>query len=71
MCIILFNLKLNCELEKKSTRNIKKYNPPIHWEKDLHKIRVGSKYLTFEKTVNPVPVNPEKDSKRESIIEIW
>ena len=41
----------------------KKYNPPIHWDVDLHKIKLWSKCLIFEKIVNPVEVNPEIDSK--------
>jgi len=48
----------------------KKYNPPIHWEEDLHIIRLSSKCLTFSKTLNPVDVNPEIDSKYESRNEI-
>ena len=43
----------------------KKNNPPIHWDDDLHKIRVGSKYLIFLKEENPVPVKPEIASKKE------
>ena len=43
----------------------KKYNPPIHWDEDLHKIKVGSTYLIFLNVENHVPVNPEIDSKNE------
>ena len=41
----------------------KKYNPPIHWDEDLHKIKLWSKCFILLKTVNPVDVNPEIDSK--------
>jgi hypothetical protein len=43
----------------------RKYNPPIHCDEDLHKIKVGSRYLIFLKIENPVPVKPEIDSKKE------
>ena len=46
------------------TKKDKKYSPPIHWEDDLHKISVGSKYFTFSKVEKPVPVKPEIDSKK-------
>ena len=48
----------------------KKYKPPTHWEEDLHIIKLWSKCLIFSKTVNPVEVNPEIDSKYESKNEI-
>tara|TARA_A100001015_G_scaffold34955_1_gene38689 strand:- start:1594 stop:1980 length:387 start_codon:yes stop_codon:yes gene_type:complete len=41
----------------------KKYKPPIHCDDDLHKIKLSSKCLIFEKIVNPVDVNPDIDSK--------
>ena len=44
---------------------IKKYKPPIHCEEDLQRIKVGSKYFIFLKIENPVPVNPDTDSKNE------
>ena len=47
------------------TKKNRKYNPPIHWEDDLHKISVGSKYFIFLKVEKPVPVTPETDSKKE------
>ena len=46
-------------------KNNRKYNPPIHWDEDLHKINVGSRYLIFLNVENPVPVKPEIDSKKE------
>ena len=67
----LFNLYWNCVFEKKSTKKIRKYRPPNHWEDDLQIIRVGSKYLMFLNTENPVPVKPEIDSKIEFIKVIW
>ena len=42
----------------------KKYKPPIHWEEDLQRIKVGSKYFIFSKIENPVPVSPEIASKK-------
>ena len=48
----------------------KKYKPPIHWDEDLHNIKLSSKCLTLSKTLNPVDVNPEIDSKYESKKEI-
>tara|TARA_B100000123_G_C25629658_1_gene383854 strand:- start:578 stop:751 length:174 start_codon:yes stop_codon:yes gene_type:complete len=53
-------------LEKIIIKKIRKYNPPIHWEEDLHNIRVGSKYFIFSNIENPVEVIPEKLSKIES-----
>ena len=44
----------------------KKYKPPIHWDEDLHNIKLSSKCLTLSKTLNPVDVKPEIDSKYES-----
>ena len=41
----------------------KKYSPPIHWDDDLHIIKLSSKCFTLSKTLNPVDVNPEIDSK--------
>ena len=43
----------------------RKNKPPNHWDEDLQRIRVGSKYLIFLNIENPVPVNPEIDSKIE------
>jgi|TARA_B110000014_G_scaffold247400_1_gene220899 hypothetical protein len=53
-------------LSKISINNIienKKYNPPIHWDEDLHKIKLSSKCFILLKIVNPVEVNPEIASK--------
>ena len=44
----------------------KKYKPPTHWDEDLHNIKLSSKCLTLSKTLNPVDVKPEIDSKYES-----
>ena len=44
----------------------KKYKPPIHWDEDLHNIKLSSKCLMLSKTVNPVEVNPDIASKYES-----
>ena len=44
---------------------IKKNKPPIHWDEDLQRINVGSKYFIFLKIEKPVPVNPDTDSKIE------
>ena len=41
----------------------KKYIPPIHWEVDLHNIKLSSKLLIFSIIVKPVDVNPDIDSK--------
>jgi hypothetical protein len=60
-------LKLNDLFEKTMIKKNKKNKPPIHCEEDLHRIKVGSRYLIFLKTENPVPVNPEIDSKIELI----
>ena len=46
----------------KSNEN-KKYNPPIHCDEDLHKIKLVSICFILSKTVNPVEVKPEIDSK--------
>ena len=49
--------------ENNIIRNIRKNKPPIHWEDDLHKIRVGSRYFIFLIVENPLPVKPDTDSK--------
>ena len=41
----------------------RKYNPPIHCDADLHKIKLVSICLILSKIVNPVDVNPEIASK--------
>ncbi len=48
----------------------KKYSPPIHWDDDLHKIKLWSKCLIFSNIVKPVEVNPDTVSKYESKKEI-
>ena len=58
-------LKLNDLLEKIIIKKNKKNRPPIHWEEDLQRISVGSRYLIFLKIENPVPVIPDIDSKIE------
>tara|TARA_B100001778_G_scaffold100465_1_gene81953 strand:+ start:873 stop:1325 length:453 start_codon:yes stop_codon:yes gene_type:complete len=41
----------------------KKYNPPIHCDVDLHKIKLSSICLILSNIEKPVEVNPEIDSK--------
>ena len=41
----------------------KKYIPPIHWDVDLHKIKLSSICLILSKIVNPVEVKPDIASK--------
>ena len=43
----------------------KKNKPPTHWEDDLQRIRVGSRYFISLKIEKPVPVSPDIDSNRE------
>ena len=64
-------LKLNCLFEKTSIKKNKKYKPPIHWDEDLHSIKVGSRYLIFLKIENPVPVTPDIASKNELTNVTW
>ena len=64
-------MKLNCLLENIRIRKNRKYNPPIHWDEERHKINVGSKYLIFWKIEKPVPVIPEIDSNKEFIKVTW
>ena len=55
---------------KMSINNIienRKYNPPIHWDEDLHKIKLWSIWLILSKIVNPVEVKPDIASKYELI----
>jgi hypothetical protein len=58
-------------LEKISIKKTKKNKPPIQCDVDLQISNVGSKNLTFVKTVNPVVVKPDTASKKESIKDIW
>ena len=64
-------LKLKVLLENSKVKKIKKYKPPIHWDEDLHKINVGSRYLIFSNIVNPVAVKPDIDSKKALTKLIW
>ena len=41
----------------------KKYKPPSHCDDERHSIKLSSKCLIFSKTVKPVEVKPETDSK--------
>ena len=41
----------------------RKYIPPIHWEDDLHKIKLSSKCFIFSKIEKPVEVKPDTASK--------
>jgi len=63
-------LKLSSKMLINKIIENKKYKPPIHWDEDLHNIKLSSKCLTLSKTLNPVDVNPEIDSKYESKKEI-
>ena len=56
-------LKLLSKISIKRIMENKKYNPPIHWDEDLHKIKPWSMCLMFSKIVNPVEVNPDIASK--------
>ena len=57
--------KLSSYISIKKIIENKKYNPPIHWIEDLHKIKPWSICLMFSKIVKPVEVNPETDSNIE------
>ena len=63
-------LKLLSKISINSTKENKKYNPPIHWEEDLQRIKLLSKCFIFSKIEKPVEVNPEIASKYESKKEI-
>ena len=58
--------KLSSKISIKRIMEKRKYIPPIHWEDDLHKIKLSSICLIFSKIVNPVEVNPELASKKAS-----
>ena len=58
-------LKLSSYMSIKKIIENKKYNPPIHWIDDLHKIKPWSICLIFSNIVNPVEVKPDIDSKKE------
>ena len=55
--------KLLSKISIKRTIENKKYNPPIHWDEDLHKIKLSSKCFILLKIVKPVDVKPETASK--------
>ena len=61
---LLSNISINKTIEKR------KYKPPIHWDVDLHNIKLSSKCLIFSKIVNPVDVKPDTASKYASKKEI-
>ena len=56
-----FKLLSNISISK--TNEKRKYSPPIHWDEDLHKIKLSSKCLILLNIVNPVDVNPDIASK--------
>ena len=56
-------LKLWSKISIKSIIENKKYNPPTHWDADLHKIKLWSMWFMLLKIVNPVDVKPEIASK--------
>ena len=58
-------MKLKDLFENIINKKNKKNNPPSHCEEDLQSIKVGSRYFISLKIENPVPVNPEIDSKIE------
>ena len=58
-------LKLSSYISIRKIIENKKYNPPIHWVEDLHKIRLWSIFLILSNIVKPVDVKPEIDSKKE------
>ena len=59
-------LKLSSKISINKIIENKKYNPPTHWDEDLHNIKLLSKCLMLSKMLNPVEVKPEIDSKYES-----
>ena len=58
-------LKLLSKISINTIIENKKYNPPTHWDEDLHRIRLWSICLILSKIVKPVDVNPEIASKYE------
>ena len=54
-------LRLLSKISINKTMENKKYIPPIHWEVDLHNIKLSSKCLIFSIIVKPVDVNPDID----------
>ena len=57
------SFKLSSKISIRIINEKRKYNPPIHWDDDLHKIKLSSIFLTLLKTVKPVDVKPEIASK--------
>ena len=55
--------KFTSKISNINTIENKKYNPPIHWEVDLHNIKLSSRCFIFSKIVNPVDVKPDTPSK--------
>ncbi len=55
--------KLTSNISINSIIENKKYKPPIHWEVDLHNIKLSSRCFIFSKIEKPVDVNPETASK--------
>ena len=55
--------KLLSKISKSKIIEKRKYKPPIHWEEDLHNIRLSSRCSILSKIVKPVEVKPEIDSK--------
>ena len=55
--------KLASKISIKRIIENKKYNPPIHWDEDLQRIKLASICLIFWKIEKPVDVNPETASK--------
>ena len=55
--------KFSSKISNINTIENKKYNPPIHWEVDLHNIKLSSRCFIFSKIVNPVDVKPDTPSK--------
>ena len=60
-------LKLWSKISINNIIENKKYNPPTHWDEDLHKIKLWSMWLILLKTVKPVEVKPDIASKYELI----
>ena len=56
-------LRLLSKISINKTIENKKYIPPIHWDVDLHNIKLSSKCFIFSKIVKPVEVNPDIASK--------
>ena len=57
--------KLSSKISINKIIEKRKYKPPIHWDEDLHKIKLSSKCLILLKIEKPVDVNPETASKYE------